>query len=513
MGCVVNGPGESKMANVGIFLPGTGETPVAPVFVDGVKTVTLKGDRTRPGMFQALVHDYVRATYGGEEPRRAFEAGTQDHCGPGDWVGLTMANVLQAVRGMNDVLPDEAPLWERFEDTAPLGVPQYGYRNIRVPIVEGTALFVRGIGQYTDVVEHEMYTFEDKLNGESLTLRPEATAGIVRATIQHNLTYDRPQRVWTSGPMFRHERPQKGRYRQFHQIDAEALGFEGPDVDAEQIVMLARLWKALGLSGIALQINSIGDAHERLLHRNQLVAYLERNADSLDADARRRLHANPLRILDSKNPAMQSLLEAAPRLIDFIAEEITHALRGIAGPAARSGIGLPDQSAPGARSRLLQSHRIRVDYNQRRTRRARHRGRRRALRQFVRVAGRTANFACGFAIGVERMVLLLKAANTLTTPSPLAYVVHAGDNAAPLARRVGETLRDQGHSVVVNSGGGSFKSQMKKADASGAAFRARDRRRRSGRRHSGRQAIARTGRTSRRTRGDARVAFGAHRAR
>jgi histidyl-tRNA synthetase len=171
-----------------------------------------------------------------------------------------MASALQAVRGMNDVLPDEAPLWERFEDTARTVFAQYGYRNIRVPIVEPTALFVRGIGEFTDVVEKEMYTFEDKLNGESLTLRPEATAGIVRATIQHNLTYDRPQRVWTAGPMFRHERPQKGRYRQFYQIDAEALGFAGPDVDAEQIVMLARLWKVLGLRGIELQINSIGNA-------------------------------------------------------------------------------------------------------------------------------------------------------------------------------------------------------------------------------------------------------------
>ena len=178
-----------------------------------------------------------------------------------------MASALQAVRGMNDVLPDEAPLWERFEDTARDVFAQYGYRNIRMPIVEATALFVRGIGEVTDIVEKEMYTFEDKLNGESLTLRPEATAGIVRATIEHNLPYDRPQRVWTSGPMFRHERPQKGRYRQFHQLDVEALGFAGPDVDAEQIVMLARLWKTLGLAGIALQINSIGDAHERLAHR------------------------------------------------------------------------------------------------------------------------------------------------------------------------------------------------------------------------------------------------------
>src|SRR5262245_47709308 len=224
----------------------------------------------------------------------------------------------QAVRGMNDVLPDEAAAWEFLDDAARDVFRQYGYRNVRIPIVEPTALFVRGIGDATDIVEKEMYTFEDKLNGESLTLRPEATAGIVRATLQHNLTYDRPQRVWTSGPMFRHERPQRGRYRQFHQVDVEALGFPAPDVDAEQIVMLARLWKALGLGGIELQINSIGNAGERLAHRKELIAYFERHADVLDADAKRRLHINPLRILDSKNKAMQATIEGAPKLVDFI---------------------------------------------------------------------------------------------------------------------------------------------------------------------------------------------------
>ncbi len=200
-----------------------------------------------------------------------------------------MSSALKAVRGMNDVLPDEAPLWERFEDAARDVFAQYGYRNLRVPIVEQTALFVRGIGDATDIVEKEMYTFEDKLNGESLTLRPEATAGIVRAAIEHSLTYERPQRVWTGGPMFRHERPQKGRYRQFHQLDVEALGFAGPDVDAEQIVMLARLWRALGLAdGIGLSINSIGDAEERRAHRADLVDYFERHIGVLDDDAKRR---------------------------------------------------------------------------------------------------------------------------------------------------------------------------------------------------------------------------------
>jgi histidyl-tRNA synthetase len=381
-----------------------------------------------------------------------------------------MANALQAVRGMNDVLPDESLLWERFEDAARSVFAQYGYRNIRVPIVEPTALFVRGIGEFTDVVEHEMYTFEDKLNGESLTLRPEATAGIVRATIQHHLTYDRPQRVWTSGPMFRHERPQRGRYRQFHQIDAEALGFEGPDVDAEQIVMLARLWKALDLHGIELHINSIGDAHERMAHRAELVAYLGRNAEVLDADARRRLHENPLRILDSKNPAMQPVLEAAPKLIDFIEDKsLVHfeALQALLRDA-----GLCYDINP----RLVRG----LDYYNRTVFEWVARGDALGAQGTVAGGGRydslfellggAANFACGFAIGVERMILLLRASGMVATTSPLAYIVHAGADAAPLARRIGESLRDCGHAVVVNAGGGSFKSQMKKADASGAKF-------------------------------------------
>ena len=379
-----------------------------------------------------------------------------------------MANVLQAVRGMNDVLPDEAPLWERFEDTARSVFAQYGYRNIRVPIVEPTALFVRGIGEYTDVVEKEMYTFEDKLNGESLTLRPEATAGIVRASIQHNLTYERAQRVWTSGPMFRHERPQKGRYRQFHQLDAEALGFEGPDADAEQIVMLARLWKELGLPGLRLHINSIGNAHERLAHRAQLVAHFERHADLLDADARRRLHTNPLRILDSKNERMQPMIEQAPKLIDFIEDaSLAHfdALKVLLSDAD-----LAFEINP----RLVRG----LDYYNRTVfewvassaelgAQGTVAGGGRYDSLFEQLGGK-AGYACGFAIGVERMILLLRAAGGSPPPGPLAYVVHGGDAAGPLARRVAESLRDQGHAIVVNAGGGSFKSQMKKADASGA---------------------------------------------
>jgi histidyl-tRNA synthetase len=381
-----------------------------------------------------------------------------------------MVSALQAVRGMNDVLPDEAPLWQRFEDTARSVFAQYGYRNMRVPIVEPTALFVRGIGEFTDVVETEMYTFEDKLNGESLTLRPEATAGIVRATIQHNLTYGEPQRVWTSGPMFRHERPQKGRYRQFHQIDAEALGFEGPDADAEQIVMLARLWKALGLEDIGLQINSIGNAHERLAHRNDLIAYFERHAELLDATARRRLHANPLRILDSKNPAMQAMIEGAPKLVDYIADASLAHFEGL--QALLTDAGLAFEINP----RLVRG----LDYYNRTVFEWVATGDELGAQGTVAGGGRydslfelvggKPSFACGFAIGVERMVLLLAAAGAPVRPAPLAYVVHSGTAAGPLARRVAETLRDAGHAIVVHAGGGSFKSQMKKADASRAMF-------------------------------------------
>ena len=381
-----------------------------------------------------------------------------------------MGATLQAVRGMNDVLPDEAPLWERFEDTARAVFAQYGYRNMRVPIVEPTALFVRGIGEFTDVVEREMYTFEDKLNGESLTLRPEATSGIVRATLQHNLTYDRPQRVWTMGPMFRHERPQKGRYRQFHQMDVEALGFPGPDVDAEQIVMLARLWKALGLTGIELQINSIGDAAERAAHREQLIAHFERHGDLLDADARRRLHANPLRILDSKNPAMQAMIEDAPKLVDVIGGESRahfEALTMMLGDAGLAYVVNPrlvrgldyynrtvfewvaTGSDLGAQGTVAGGGRY--DY------------------LFEMLGGRK-NYACGFAIGVERMIVLLAAAGAKPQSTPLAYIVHDGADAASLARNVAERLRDAGMDIVVNAGGGSMKSQMKRADASAARY-------------------------------------------
>ena len=380
-----------------------------------------------------------------------------------------MAAPLQAVRGMNDVLPDEADAWEFLEDAARDVFRQYGYRNVRTPVVEPTPLFVRAIGAVTDVVEREMYTFEDKLNGESLTLRPEATAGIVRAAIEHNLTYERPQRVWTAGPMFRHERPQRGRYRQFHQFDVEALGFEGPDVDAEQIVMLARLWQRLSLAdGITLKINSLGDPHERLEHRHALVAYFTKHDAELDDDSRRRLATNPLRILDSKNPALEVLIADAPKMIEFIADKSLAHFGELKALLADSGV--PFEVEP----RLVRG----LDYYNRTVfewvtdrlgAQGTVAGGGRYDGLFEQLGGKR-NFACGFAIGIERMVLLLQEAGTARVAAPLAYVVHMSEAGAKLASRVGEILRDAGNAIVVNAGGGSIKSQMKKADASGATF-------------------------------------------
>jgi histidyl-tRNA synthetase len=377
-----------------------------------------------------------------------------------------MATALQAVRGMNDVLPDEATLWQRFEDTARAVFERYGYRHLRVPIVEPTPLYVRGIGEHTDVVEKEMYTFEDKLNGESLTLRPEATAGIVRAAIEHNLLYDRPLRAWTGGPMFRHERPQKGRYRQFYQLDVEALGFAGPDVDAEQIVMLARLWRALRLDGITLAINSIGDADERRAHRAALIEYFERHAGVLDDDAKRRLHANPLRILDSKNPALQSIIVDAPRLVDRLGTVSRAHFDGLRTLLDEAGVRYV------VNPRLVRG----LDYYNRTVfewvsdalgAQGTVAGGGRYDGLFEALGGRPTP-ACGFAIGVERMILLLAAQGAIHAAAPDAYVVHAGERGSALARHVAEMLRDHGASIVVHAGGGSFKSQMKKADASGA---------------------------------------------
>ncbi len=232
-----------------------------------------------------------------------------------------MTKIIQAIRGMNDVLPAEAHLWDFFEDTVRDWLRAYGYRPLRMPLVERTELFVRSIGEVTDIVEKEMYTFVDQLNDESLTLRPEGTASCVRAVLEHNLLYSGPQRLYYTGPMFRHERPQKGRYRQFHQVGVEAMGYAGPDMDAEHIAMGARLWTRLGLTDVELEIGTLGDAQARARHRTRLVQFFERHHGDLDADSRRRLDTNPLRILDSKNPAMQALIEAAPKLMEDLDED------------------------------------------------------------------------------------------------------------------------------------------------------------------------------------------------
>jgi histidyl-tRNA synthetase len=382
---------------------------------------------------------------------------------------------LQAVRGMNDLLPQDALRWQYFEDTVRAVFEQYGYRLMRTPVVEPTGLFVRSIGEVTDIVEKEMYSFEDSMNGDKLTLRPEATAGLVRAAVEHNLLYEGPKRVWTWGPMFRHERPQKGRYRQFHQFDVEAMGFAGPDVDAEQIVLLKRLWDRLGFKSVRLAINSIGDAPARAAHREALVQYFEHHKDALDADATRRLYTNPLRTLDTKNPAMQAIVNSAPKLADYLGEVERQHFEGVLALLDAAGV------AYSVDQRLVRG----FDYYNR------------TVFEWIaktdeweltiagggrydglieQLGGKSAP-ACGFGLGVERVMLLIE--KTLgekadTLPAPLdAYAVY-GEGQRHDAWQIAEILRDAGLKVAVHGGSeqavASFKSQMKKADASGARF-------------------------------------------
>ena len=377
-----------------------------------------------------------------------------------------MSTKIQAIRGMEDVLPEATPLWERLEDACRETCRAYGYRSIRTPMVEPTALFVRGIGEATDIVEKEMYVFDDR-NGDSMALRPEATAGIVRAAIEHNFLYNGPMRVWTVGPMFRYERPQKGRQRQFHQFDVEALGFEGPDVDAEHIVMLARLWKTLGLAGIELHINSIGDAAERKAHRAKLVAYFEKHRSGLDEDSRRRLATNPMRILDSKNPAMQSMIEGAPRLIDQVGDAAAEHFEGLKVLLDAAGV------AYTVNPRLVRG----LDYYNRTVfewmtdkigAQSTIAGGGRYDGLFEQLGGKPTP-ACGFGMGMERVILTMQASNVSAMPDVDVFVVHSGEAAELAAWRLAEDWRNAGKRVVLG-GGGSFKSQMKKADASGARY-------------------------------------------
>jgi histidyl-tRNA synthetase len=380
-----------------------------------------------------------------------------------------MSQALQAVRGMNDILPDEAEFWELFEDTVRSWLKSYGYRPIRLPIVEPTPLFKRAIGEVTDIVEKEMYSFIDSLNGEALTLRPEGTAGCVRAVIQHGLANQIPRRLYYTGQMFRHERPQKGRYRQFHQVGVEAIGFAGPDIDAEMILMGARLWADLGLEGIELQLNSLGQPEERALHRAALIAYFEEHAEILDEDARRRLYTNPLRILDTKNPALQAMCAAAPKLIDYLGEASLNHFEGVQRVLRDAGV--PFSINP----RLVRG----LDYYNLTvfewvTDRLGAQGTVCAGGRFdglVEQLGGKPTPACGFAMGIERLIALIKeSGGAPAAPAPDVYLVHQGDRAARLAFRVAEGLRDNGVDVLLHCGGGSFKAQMKKADASGANF-------------------------------------------
>lgn len=370
---------------------------------------------------------------------------------------------------MNDVLPDASPVWLYFEQVTRDWLAAYGYKNIRMPIVESTHLFVRGVGEHTDIVEKEMYSFEDKLNGEKLTLRPEGTAGCVRSCIEHGLLYNQTQRLWYMGPMYRHERPQKGRYRQFHQIGVEAFGMATPDVDAEIVLMLADLWQRLGLKNVSLEINSLGDKEERAAHREALIRYLEQFVDILDEDGKRRLYSNPLRVLDTKNPALQEMAENAPKLSDFLGEESSQHFEGL--KALLDVAGISYRVNPRLVRGLDYYNRtvfewVTTDLGSQGT--IAGGGRYDTL---VEMLGGKPCPAVGFGLGIERILLLIEEqAVAVPLAAPDAYIVHLGDAAGRLAFAAAQQLRAAGLKVVLHCGGGSFKSQFKKADASQARY-------------------------------------------
>ncbi len=378
-----------------------------------------------------------------------------------------MSEALRAVRGMNDVLPDEAERWLWLERVVADWFARYGYRQIRTPLLEHTGLFRRAIGEATDIVEKEMYTFTDALNNESLTLRPEATASTVRAAIEHSLVYDGPKRLWYQGPMYRHERPQKGRYREFSQFGAEALGYAGPDVDAELIVMCAALWKELGLEGLRLELNTIGSAEERARYRADLVRHLLAHQAQLDADAKRRLHTNPLRVLDSKNPAVQEVVAKAPDMLRYLGEGSLAHFEGLQQLLAAAGV--PYR----INRRLVRG----LDYynltvfewtSDRLGAQATVCGGGRYDGLFAQLGGKP-TAGVGFAAGVERLIALLRdSGRSVPVRRPDAYLVFQGEGTLPHAFALGEELRAAGFAVVLHAGGGGFKAQMKKADASGA---------------------------------------------
>lgn len=374
---------------------------------------------------------------------------------------------LRGLTGMKDILPDESAQWEQLEHTVRAWLASYGYRNMRTPVLEFTQLFARGIGEVTDIVEKEMYSFTDSLNGDKLTMRPEFTAGLVRSAIEHNLLYDRPHRIYSIGPVFRHERPQRGRYRQFHQIDVEALGFAGPDVDAELIIMLARLWRILGLNDVRLEINSLGQPAERAAHREALIAYLEQHKDVLDEEAQRRMYTNPLRVLDTKNPAMQAMANNAPKLFDYLeAESLAH-YQAVCARLDDAGI------AYALNPRMVRG----LDYYNLTvfewvTDRLGAQGTVCGGGRYdglIEVLGGKPAPAVGFAIGMERLLDLISQDQTqLAVPECQVYMIHQGDQAQRQAMSLAEQLRDQGVNTIVHAGSSGFKSQFKRADASGA---------------------------------------------
>ena len=384
----------------------------------------------------------------------------------------TKTEKFRAVKGMNDILPDEAAQWEALETILRGWLKSYGYRNMRAPVLEQTALFARGIGDVTDIVEKEMFSFTDRLNGDELTMRPEFTAGVVRAAIESNLIYNGPQRVYSMGSVFRHERPQKGRYRQFHQLSVEALGYAGADMDAELIVMLRDLWDELGLN-VRLEINTLGVASERLAHREALIAYFEANKALLDEEAQRRLYSNPLRILDTKNPAIQELVNHAPKLIDHLGEVSRVHFAKV--QRLISDVGVEFTVNPRlVRGLDYYSHTvfewISTDLGSQGT--VCGGGRYDGL---FEILGGKATPAVGFGMGLERLLLLTQ--DVLSQEVDVGcdvYVVHQGEAAERVAFGVASHLRQVGLDVVLHcagaDGAGSFKSQMKKADAAQANY-------------------------------------------
>ncbi len=379
-----------------------------------------------------------------------------------------MAKLLQSIRGMHDVLPDDVHRWQSLERRFRRIMDQYGYREIRMPLVESTDLFCRSIGEVTDIVEKEMYTFEDR-NGDRLTLRPEGTASCVRAGLQHGILFNQVQRLWYNGPMFRHERPQKGRYRQFHQFGVEVYGIATPDIDAELILLTARLWQQLGLQDVRLEINSLGSSAARAAYKAVLVDYLQQHRAQLDEDSVRRLDSNPLRILDSKNPDMQSLLAGAPRLLDYLDDESAEQFASLQQVLEQAGIGFT------VNPRLVRG----LDYycktvfewvtNQLGAQGTVCAGGR--YDGLVEQLGGKPTPAIGFAMGVERLLALLEASNpTQTCPAADVYLLAPGDDSGAHALLLAEQLRSALPTlrIQVHCGGGSMKSQMKKADRSGA---------------------------------------------